>query len=503
MINSSIKAVNYTFSDKRLSNRFEKIVNTLGLNLKATIPQAFGSKKQVDATYDFFRNPKNDLSNIFEEHRQTLLPNIKTCANKLKSARDVKHPNRFLWLSDTVELDYSQKRNAPLLGPLTSMHRRGLYIHNGLLTNSLGTPIGLANQQYIIRTDEDWGKSEERKYHPIETKESYRWIEDCKAAQSLVKQLPILQIDEPAYEIVQITDREGDINELFQTRQHPNLHQIIRAQHNRITVTNNKGKTIRIKEHLSKLPVAHYQTIEVTAPTTTRVRTAEVAIKFSSIKIKMRKGFGAKYYKENNIIPPVRPYQSSIRIQIVQVKELRPCSNPSSDVPLINWILFATLPVIELYQALEIVHYYKCRWIIERFHYLLKSGGAQVEELNFKRVLQLKNALVAYSLAAMDVLKIKYLAEKQPDLLIDQAGIQPIQHQALYNYVNQHVDKKVKFIADDLPTIKDFCIVLGQLSGFRKSKRNPLPGLKILARAWLQLDIIVKSYKLSCQRTDE
>jgi len=497
---SSIQSANYTFPDKRLSTRFEKIVSTLGIALKATIPQAFGSKKQTDAAYSFFKHPKNDLTGIFEEHRSTFLPIIKSGAEALRFEESTRFPNRLLWLSDTVELDYSNKRNAALLGPLTSLKRRGLYVHNGLLVNSLGSPVGLANQKYIIRTDEDWAKSEERKYHPIETKESYKWIEDCEAAESLVEHLHRDATDDSSFEIVHITDREGDINELFQTKQHPNLHQIIRAQHNRVLVTNNKGKTIKVKAHLSKLPVAEYQMIEVTCPVTKRKKKVEVSIKFSTIKIKMRKGFGAKYYKDHNITPPNRPYQPSIRIQIVQAKQLDPLDN--IDDP-IEWILFTTLPVNEPYEAKVILQYYRHRWIIERFHYLLKSGGAQVEELNFKRVLQLKNALVAYSLAAMDVLRIKYLAENQPDLRINQVGILPIQHEVLYNYVHQYVDKKIQYLPDEIPTIKEFCIVLGKMSGFILSKKNPIPGLKILARAWIQLDIMVKSYKLSCQRTDE
>jgi len=148
------------------------------------------------------------------------------------------------------------------------------------------------------------------------------------------------------------------------------------------------------------------------------------------------------------------------------------------------------LPVKTIRQAHQVIQYYKHRWIIERFHFLLKSGGAKVEELNFKEVKQLKNALVSYSLATMNVLNIKYLSEKQPDLPINQAGISPIQHQA----VHKHIDKRIIYDAKSMPTIKEFCILLGRIAGFIPSKARPLPGLKILSRAWFKLSIIVNKY---------
>ncbi len=206
-----------------------------------------------------------------------------------------------------------------------------------------------------------------------------------------------------------------------------------------------------------------------------------------------------KYYKKHNIKPPKRRYRPNIRLQIVQVKQVRP---PKEGEKPIEWILFTTLPVNNLEQAQQVIQYYRYRWIIERFHFLLKSGGAKVENFNFKEASTLVNALATYSFAAMNVLKIKYFAEHQPNIPIDQVGITPIQHQVLYQYLHQHIDKRIEFKPDQIPTIKVFCIRLGLLGGFHPSKRKPIPGLKILTRAWLKLDTLIKGYELFCQRTE-
>ena len=63
--------------------------------------------------------------------------------------------------------------------------------------------------------------------------------------------------------------------------------------------------------------------------------------------------------------------------------------------------------------------------------------------------------------------------------------------------------KKILFDKDQPPNMKDFCIVLGRLGGFIPSKRQSLPGMKILTRAYEKLSIILDVYDVYLfQRTD-
>lgn len=515
MVLSKSKISDYNFSDLRLSKRFIQTRNKLSTDLSLSIPQAMQNKHQTKLTYRFFKNKKVNSEQIYKNHQTALCPRIRAYYNRLVSFEEqkphkksiFKNPTRrILALSDTVELDYRNKQNAKNLGPLTTKRRRGLLIHNTLLTNDLGSPLDLLNQKFIIRKDEEFGKSKERKYYPIEAKESYKWYQHFVDSQDLLKSLNSQseQSDTP-YEMVYIADREGDIKELFQEKQESNMHYVIRSQFNRSLLIetpdqiNESTQTVKLKNFLNTQKVQLQYTIEITHPKTKKKRTAEVQLKYHPIKLKMNKSFGAKYYKKNNISPPNRPYKETLDIYCVEVKEV----NPPDDIEKpIHWILLTSLSINNIQNALQVVDYYVLRWIIERFHYLLKSGGANIEHLNFKENHQLINALITYSFAAMDVLTLKYLAEKQPDLPIYQAGISPVEHQALYEYIHLYTDKKVIYNPDIEPTIKEFVINLGKIGGFIPSKRQPTPGLKILSYAYQKFNIILDTFNLFCQKTN-
>lgn len=155
-----------------------------------------------------------------------------------------------------------------------------------------------------------------------------------------------------------------------------------------------------------------------------------------------------------------------------------------------------------LADALQAIAYYVLRWLIERFHFLLKGGGAEVEKLQLETPHRLQNAVTAYSTAALKALKIRYWAEKSPQSDIYQAGVTPLEHEALYTYAHKKGRSSVAFDAQSPPSIEHYCVVLGKIGGFMPSKRQPLPGFIILTRALQKLDTIVDAYLLFCQRTD-
>jgi len=86
---------------------------------------------------------------------------------------------------------------------------------------------------------------------------------------------------------------------------------------------------------------------------------------------------------------------------------------------------------------------------------------------------------------------MRHLAENHPDTPINEVGITPEEYQALYTFMQSRYPKKIKYQPTVIPTIKEYCIVLGRLGGFQPSKRQPLPGLKILTRAFDKYHLIL------------
>lgn len=60
------------------------------------------------------------------------------------------------------------------------------------------------------------------------------------------------------------------------------------------------------------------------------------------------------------------------------------------------------------------IRYYTLRWLIERYHYTLKSG-CQLEQLQLETADRIKRAFVTYSLVAWRLLWLTYQSRLEPD----------------------------------------------------------------------------------------
>lgn len=453
------------FGDLRLKRRFQTICNQLEANLSGTIPNACQTGKATKAVYRFFDNAYVLPKMMVKTHWDTVLPYIQTSGQ-----------SRLLQLTDTVEFDFTKKRSRKALGPLNYAFRRGIRVHNSMITNEKGVPMGLLCQSHHIRNDEDFGKAAERQSLPFEEKESYRWYEHFVAGQALCQQNPNI-------ELVYVADREADIMELFLARNCDRMHFVVRAQHDR-----------KLEDHSDNLyhilsEQAAQGTYKVPAydPRTLKQREATVETRSCKVNLKLHQTL------------PRKKNLPGIALYAIQAKEVTPPDNVEKPI---SWTLLTTLPAEAFEDIMLVIQYYTTRWLIERFHFLLKSGGANVEDLQLETSHRIQNALTTYSTAAFNVFKIRYLAEKKPNILIDEAGISPIEHKVLYQFANKKISPSIIYDPKKQPTIFEYCVVLGQIGGFFPSKKQPIPGLKILGRAVEQLQHLVEAYLLFCQRTE-
>lgn len=453
------------FGDLRLKRRFQMISNQLEANLSSTIPQSCQARSGTKAVYRFFDNEHVLPQMMIKTHWDTVLPYIQTGGHL-----------RLLQLTDTVEFDFTRKRSRKALGPLNYPFRRGTRAHNSMIVSEKGVPMGLLRQSHHLRSDEDFGKAAERQSTPFEEKESYRWCEHFMAGQSLCEQNPNI-------ELIYVADREADIMELYLARTSDRMHFVVRSQHNRKL----EDKSDNLYRLLSKQTAQGTYKVVAYDPKNSRQREATVEIRFCKVNLKLHKTLRRK-----KDLP-------GIELCAIQAKEVDPPADVEKPV---LWVLLTTLPVGTYEDAMLAIQYYTTRWLIERFHFLLKSGGANVEELQLETSHRIQNALTTYSTAAFNVFKIRYLAEKKPNTPIYETGISPVEHKVLYEYANKKISTSIVYDPQQQPTIFEYCVVLGQVGGFFPSKRQPIPGLKILSRAVEQLQHLVEAYLLFCQRTE-
>ena len=126
------------------------------------------------------------------------------------------------------------------------------------------------------------------------------------------------------------------------------------------------------------------------------------------------------------------------------------------------------------------------RWPIERFHLVLKSG-LKIEGLQFDTFTRLKHALEVCSMVAWQLLWMAYIGKAKPNEKAE-GTFEAIEIKILEQLTN----RKIK-------TITDFILTLGTLSGFVKSKAQPLPGEKLL---WQSMKLL-RTMKIGYTLKDE
>jgi hypothetical protein len=142
------------------------------------------------------------------------------------------------------------------------------------------------------------------------------------------------------------------------------------------------------------------------------------------------------------------------------------------------WVLLTSYPIPEAQDALQVVGWYGLRWRIERFHYVLKSGGLHIERLQFDAVTTLFKAFAFYSIVAWRRLYLTYQVREQGQAKVEHY-FDPQEVKILTAKAGQRVNTLVQAVQ-----------ALGRLVNFQATKKQPLPASKILAQA------IIKRYHM-------
>ena len=111
--------------------------------------------------------------------------------------------------------------------------------------------------------------------------------------------------------------------------------------------------------------------------------------------------------------PPYRKDERlpEVEINTVLVEEINP---PEGEEP-ITWLLLTSLPVDTFEQACLVVEYYLCRWQIEIYFKVLKSG-CKIEDRQFETSERIKPCIALYMIVAWRVLFVTMLGRECPDL---------------------------------------------------------------------------------------
>jgi hypothetical protein len=357
----------------------------------------------------------------------------------------------LLAIQDTMSVNYGTHEKTKGLGYCCAQ-TLGVNVHSCLLATPSGVPIGLASQSYITRSEASSTKQSpsEKRRRPIEEKESYRWLETMACAS---KNAPANS------KLIHIADREGDIYELFALAQELGEKFIIRIVHDRLDTYDRH--MLEVLEW-SK-PIGHIKaTIPANPSQSIKEREALLSVQKQALDIKKPQN----RLKEQNLVP-------SLRMNVIRVWE----TNPPTGVPPIEWLLVTNLPVDTIEDVMTVVGYYKQRWKIERFHYILKSG-CKIESIQQRSVDKVEMMILLYSIISIQIMTLTFLPRSYPDMSCDLIFSES-EWKTLYRAAN-----KTRKAPEQPYSMQDAVKYIAMLGGFKGAKSDGAPGLKVI---WIGL----------------
>jgi hypothetical protein len=355
----------------------------------------------------------------------------------------------FLVVQDSTSFNFAHHPQTTGLGVLDDNHSPGFFAHSSLAVSLEGVPLGILDQQVWQRAVSQGRKVNAHQALPITEKESFKWLKGIQNSLST----------EQTWELITVCDREGDVYELFQLAHQQNAKFIVRAaKDRRLDDGHLLFKAVAALEPVSEIE------IEITSRRNLAHRSARLALRYAPFTLLPPKNRSAK----NSSFP-----LSPLLITVIEARE----QQPPLDTEAVHWLLVTNLTVPDVDSACQVLHYYSYRWLVERFHFVLKSG-CQFESSQLQSFEALSRFLGVCTGVAWRLLWMTYQARKTPDASCEMVlTLSEWQALAAYMQGSPHLPQQA-------PTLRQAMRWIGQLGGFIGRKSDGEPGVKVLWRGW-------------------
>ena len=405
------------WGDARRTLRLIKLVDDLSAQPTGSIPLACGGWPETKAAYRLLDNPALDWREVLEVHTE-------------RTSERMREQPVVLCSQDTTELDFSSQPGIAGLGRLNYEARQGLYLHPTLAVTPAGVALGVIDA---------WLWARGPKEQP-QVKDSTRWVEGYEIVADLAEQLPDTRL-------VYVADREGDLRELMDAaaRRGTPADWLVRAQHNRNTLGGDKlGDRLGQSE-----PVGEVEFLLPAAPDRPARRVRHTL------------------YRQV-VTLPARPGAPAVTVTAILARE----ETPPAGEKALEWRLLTNRVAETLEAIVELIDWYRRRWLVEIFFRILKTG-CRVEALQLGTLERLERALVIYLIIAWRILHLVTWGRECPDLPCE-VVFDPEEWQAAW-IVAYHRPPP-----DTPPKLSDRVRLIAGFGGFLGRKHDGHPGPKAI-----------------------
>lgn len=424
-----------SLGDKRLDNRFMSMLAQRIETPASSIPKsAMGDRAEMKAAYRFLGNDSVDAKDMIEPHLASTLA-------RCRAFEFVIVPH------DTTNIN--QSSSSLDLGHIDNGTTNGVMMHSAMAVSPDGVTQGLLRQKIWGRDRAKHGQSNDGQKRPYKERESYKWEE---GAEACIKSLG-------SQRAIHVFDREADVYELLSMPRPSNHQFIVRASHPRKTT---EGE--RVLEKLRVQPEACRFTLMLSRGGERLPEPVEIAVRYCDVDIN----------------PPTGRKKIALRMGAVLAEEVVP-EGAQPSAKRVSWMLYTDIPLTDADQARWVVLLYTYRWLIERFHFTLKSGCA-VEKSQLRTSFeQVQRAITLLCIVAWRIMFITYTARIDPEVPAD-LYLEKDEWEALYSWKYKTFD-----IPNEPPSIGEAVRWIAMMGGYLGRNNDGPPGMKTFWQGYLLL----------------
>ncbi len=436
--------------DVRRQLRLMGVVEALAEHCEESFPKAFGSWAAVKAAYRLWENSRIPWQNILQPH----------CARAVQRAGD--HPV-ILAIQDTTEINLTSHPATTGLGYLGAAYCRGLLMHSVLATTPQGQVLGLLHLQLSARPLAELGQSRQRHQRVTHQKESQRWIDGLAATSSALA---------AHAQVIVVGDREADFYDFFVAPRPANVDIFVRMTHCSRRL---QDPATSVQQALQAQAVQGALMVELPRAAGRPARQARLNI---------------RCLRAACLPPHPRCRRGSwpcpeLHWILAEESESPPGSKP------VRWLLATSLPVDTLSDAARCLSYYARRWLIERFHYTLKSG-CQIKAHLLESLENIERMIATMCIVAWHVMWLVAEAREHPDTPCTAVLCEPEWH-TLHTVTHR---KRPQPLPAQPPSLREAVRMIAALGGFLGRKSDGEPGLKTVWKGLARLSDMTTGWLL-------
>jgi hypothetical protein len=452
--------------DKRLTDRVLKFVGAAAKAPSESLPDMLEDVASLEGAYRLLSNKRVTAEALHKPHRARVI-------ERTEQASSVVVPHD----TSDVETPWAKRSQVGVLNTGKVGYRAHVSLALSIEPNRPARPLGVLSLETVFRSKPS--KSKSKRPSGADTarwknKEFARWERGVEASATALKDCP---------SVIHVMDREADCYALFsQIQQLFEQGFVIRLRTDRRAkqaddtdddvdwstlgklATEMKGVFTR-DVPLSKRGAKRAPASLATHPPR---ESRNALLHFSAMKVEVAKPRYAV------------GMPASMTLGFVRVWE----PNPPEGEAAVEWLLITNEPCETPEEILRVVDLYRCRWTIEEFFKVLKTGCA-LEKRQLESRNALLNILVLFLPIAVHLLWIRTCARDTPNAPATDV-FTPLQLTVLRHRSHRRMSTN--------PTAKEALWVLAGIGGHIPN--NGWPGWQVLGRAYVKLLEAVEVWKL-------